>query len=427
MVKISEEKCMKINEINKCRICGNTDLISILNLGEQVLSGRFPTEIDARIPKAPLELVKCNDEKNQNACGLLQLKHSVSPDEMYGKKYGYRSGINITMKQHLKEIVNQIEKMIDFNDGDVVLDIGSNDATLLKYYNNQKIVRIGIDPTGKQFEEHYTENIKLIPDYFSASNFYSLGIKKKSKAITSIAMFYDLEEPMKFVQEINKILDKDGVWILEQSYMPTMLKNNSFDTICHEHLEYYSLKQIVWMIEKNDMEIINVELNDINGGSFRIYICHKNSKHKYNIDNINNIFSIEKEMRLDTEIPFKNFRNNIINLRNKLFNLIREEKEKGKSIFLYGASTKGNVILQYCGLDNKLIKGAADRNPEKWGLLTPGTKIPIMSEEEARNERPDYFLVLPWHFRNEFLERESEYLESGGKFIFPLPEIEIFG
>lgn len=427
MVKISEEKCMKINEINKCRICGNTDLISILNLGEQVLSGRFPTDIDARLPKAPLELVKCNDENNQNACGLLQLKHSVSPHEMYGKKYGYRSGINRTMKQHLKEVVNQIEKMIAFNDGDVVLDIGSNDATLLKCYNNQKIVRIGIDPTGKQFEEHYNENIKLIPDYFSASNFYSLGIKKKIKAITSIAMFYDLEEPMKFVQDIKKILDKDGVWILEQSYMPTMLKNNSFDTICHEHLEYYSLKQIEWMIEKNDMKIINVELNDINGGSFRIYVCHKNSQHKYNIDNINNIFLIEKEMRLDTEIPFKNFRNNIINLRNKLFNLIREEKENGKSIFLYGASTKGNVILQYCGLDNKLITGAADRNPEKWGLLTPGTKIPITSEEEARNEKPDYFLVLPWHFRNEFLERESEYLESGGKFIFPLPEIEIFG
>ncbi|MBN2602729.1 MAG: methyltransferase domain-containing protein [Candidatus Thermoplasmatota archaeon] len=418
---------MKIIEINRCRICGNTDLISILNLGDQILSNRFPSAIDSKLPKAPLELVKCNDENNQNACGLLQLKHSVSPDEMYGKKYGYRSGINKTMKQHLEGIIRQIEQLIKLQKGDVVLDIGSNDATLLKCYRSKDIIKIGIDPTGKQFEKFYNRSIKLIPDYFSASSFNSLGVKKKVKAITSIAMFYDLEEPTEFVKDIKKILHPEGIWLLEQSYMPTMLMKNSFDTICHEHLEYYSLKQIEWMLKKNDLRILDVQLNTINGGSFRVCVSHKETQYISNYNNINNFFTIEKEMKLNTKIPFKKFERNISDISSKLFNFINEEKKNGKSIFVYGASTKGNVILQYCGIDNKLITCAADRNPDKWGLFTPGTNIPIVSEKKARDKNPDYFLILPWHFRNEFLEREAKFLESGGKFIFPLPNIEIMG
>ena len=418
---------MKINKIEKCRICGNPDLIPILNLGVQALSGRFPSEDEPNPPKAPLELVKCNDTKSSNACGLLQLKHSVSPEEMYFHNYGYRSGINQTMRLHLKGIVQRVQEIVDLQAGDVVLDIGSNDATLLKYYKTPGLRRIGIDPTGEQFLEYYTEDIKLISDFFNLSNYFSASPDKQAKGITSIAMFYDLPAPMSFVEDIKKVLHPDGIWVLEQSYMPTMLEMNSFDTVCHEHLEYYSLMQIDWMLRKNDLRIFDVEFNDINGGSFRIYVCHNDSSFKSNQKKNNRVFSNEENLKLDSELPYKEFNERVFRIKDDLYNFLTTEKAKGNSIYIYGASTKGNVLLQFCNIDHTLITAAADRNPEKWGRRTPITNIPIISEEEARKAKPDYFLVLPWHFRQEFIEREADFLASGGKFIFPLPKLEIIG
>ena len=416
---------MKINKIEKCRICGNPDLIPILNLGVQALSGRFPSENEPDPPKAPLELVKCNDTKSSDYCGLLQLKHSVSPEELYLYKYGYRSGINQTMQLHLKGTVQRVEEIVDLRAGDVVIDIGSNDATLLKYYKTQGLRRIGIDPTGEQFLEYYTEDIELISDFFNLSNYSSATSDKQAKVITSIAMFYDLPAPTSFVEDIKKVLHPDGIWVLEQSYMPTMLKMNSFDTVCHEHLEYYSLMQIDWMLRRSDLRIFDVEFNDINGGSFRIYACHNDSVFQSNQKKINQVFSNEENLKLDSELPYKEFKERVLRIKDDLYNFLTTEKAKGKSIYIYGASTKGNVLLQFCNIDHTLITAAADRNPEKWGCRTPITNIPIISEEEARKAKPDYFLVLPWHFRQEFIKREADFLASGGKFIFPLPEIEI--
>ena len=418
---------MKIDEIKKCRICGNPDLIPILDLGIQALSGRFPSENELDPPKAPLELVKCDDTKNSNSCGLLQLKHSVSSEELYLYNYGYRSGINQTMRLHLKGIVQRVQEIVDLHTGDVALDIGSNDATLLKYYKTSGLRKIGIDPTGEQFLEYYTVDIELISDYFNSSNYSSASHDKQAKVVTSIAMFYDLEAPMNFVEDIKKVLHPDGIWVLEQSYMPTMLKINSFDTVCHEHLEYYSLKQIDWMLRKNDLRIFDVEFNDINGGSFRIYACHNNSVFKSNQKKINQVFSNEENLKLDSELPYKEFNERVLRIKDDLYNFLTTEKAKGKSIYIYGASTKGNVLLQFCNIDHTLITAAADRNPEKWGRRTPITNIPIISEEEARKAKPGYFLVLPWHFKEEFIKREADFLASGGKFIFPLPKIEIIG
>ncbi|PWB52461.1 MAG: hypothetical protein C3F06_07855 [Candidatus Methanoperedenaceae archaeon] len=415
---------IKIKEINTCRICGNPELIPVLNLGVQALSGRFPSKDEPDPPDAPLELVKCNTNSS-GACGLLQLKHTVSPEEMYQQSYGYRSGINQTMRSHLKGIVQRISKIVLLNKGDVVLDIGSNDATLLKCYEVEGLRKIGIDPTGKQFSEYYTEDIELVSDYFNSSNFKLVSPDTQAKVITSISMFYDLEAPMDFVKDIRQILHPDGIWVMEQSYMPTMLEMNSFDTLCHEHLEYYSLKQIDWMMRNNDLRILDVEFNDINGGSFRIYVCHSNSILKSNQNNIKKVLLKEEKLKLDSERPYRDFKNRVFRIRDELYGLIKNEKEKGKMIYIYGASTKGNTLLQFCSLDHTLITAAADRNSEKWGCRTPRTAIPIISEEDARKARPDYFLVLPWHFRKEFIQRESDFLASGGKFIFPLPEIEI--
>ncbi|MBA7499028.1 hypothetical protein ES704_01767 [subsurface metagenome] len=417
---------MKINEIKKCRICGNPDLIPILDLGTQALSGRFPSEDEPDPPKAPLELVKCNT-KNPNACGLLQLKHSVSPEELYLHDYGYRSGINQTMRMHLKSIISRVQGIVDLHAGDVVLDIGSNDATLLKYYRTSGLRKIGFDPAGEQFLEYYTKDIELINDYFNLSNYSSASPDKQAKVITSIAMFYDLEAPMNFVGDIKKVLHPAGIWVLEQSYMPTMLEMNSFDTVCHEHLEYYSLKQIDWMLRKNNLRIFDVEFNDINGGSFRVYVCHNNSVFKSDQKKIDQVFSNEEKLKLDSAHLYKEFNERVLRIKDELYNFLTTEKAKEKSIYIYGASTKGNTLLQFCNIDNTLITAAADKNPEKWRRRTPITNIPIISEEEARKAKPDYFLVLPWHFKEEFIKREVDFLASGGKFIFPLPKIEIIG
>jgi len=396
-----------------------------LDLGVQALSGRFPSRNEPDPPKAPLELVKCNDARSPDSCGLLQLKQSVSPEEMYSHNYGYQSGINQTMRAHLQGIVQYVRQIVDLHAGDVVLDIGSNDATLLKYYQTPGLRKIGIDPTGEQFAEYYTEDIELVSDYFSLSNYSSVFPDKQAKVITSIAMFYDLEAPMNFVEDIKKILHPDGIWVLEQSYMPTMLAMNSFDTVCHEHLEYYSLKQIDWMLRKNDLRIFDVEFNETYGGSFRIYACHHNSVFKSNPQKINRSFSNEEKLGLDSELPYKEFNDRVLGIKEDLYNFLTTVKAKGKSIYIYGASTKGNVLLQFCKIDHTLVTAAADKNPEKWGCRTPATNIPIISEEEARKINPDYFLVLPWHFKEEFLSREEKYLSAGGRFIFPLPEIEV--
>ncbi|UCG68439.1 MAG: methyltransferase domain-containing protein [Thermoplasmata archaeon] len=415
---------MEIKEIKKCRICGNPDLIPVFDLGVQALSGRFPYEGEPDPPNAPLEMVKCND-KNSEACGLLQLKHSVPYEELYLNNYGYRSGINRTMSEHLKSIVHRVQEIVDLTVGDVVLDIGSNDATLLNSYHTSGLRKIGIDLAGKQFSEFYSEDTELVSDYFNSSNYFAVSPDKQAKAITSIAMFYDLEIPMDFVEDIKKTLHPAGIWILEQSYMPTMLKMNAFDTICHEHLEYYSLKQIDWMLRRNDLRIFDVELNDINGGSFRVYVCHNESELKSNQKKIDQIFSNEEKLELDSEQPYKDFKERVLRIKNELNDFLTTEKSNGKSIYAYGASTKGNVLLQFFNIDHTLITASADRNPEKWGRRTPSTNIPIISEEEARKAKPDYFLVLPWHFRHEFIERETDFLASGGKLIFPLPNLEI--
>lgn len=417
---------MKIKETKTCRICGNAKLVEVLDLGTQTLSGRFPAERETDPPEAPLTLLRCDNSK-KDACGLLQLKHSVSPEEMYQHEYGYRSGINQTMRNHLKGITEKVEAMLNLEAGDIVLDIGSNDATLLKSYSIKGLRKVGIDPAGQQFVEYYTEGMQLVSDYFSARNYFSVYKAEKAAAITSIAMLYDLPDPMEFIEDIKNVLHPEGIWVFEQSYMPTMLAVNSFDTICHEHLEYYSLKQIEWMLERRGLRVIDVEFNDTNGGSFRVYACHKEATHQSNEGRIKEVRQSEAKLGLDSDKPYLEFRERILQQKRELCSFLKTEKTKGKSIYIYGASTKGNVLLQFYEIDGKLITAAADRNPEKWGKRTPKTRIPIISEEEARASKPDYFLVLPWHFRKEFMGREKDFLAGGGRFIFPLPKMDVIG
>jgi len=406
-------------EIQACRVSGSPHLISVLNLGHQVLTGVFPKKPEQEITKGPLELVWCPDS------GLLQLKHSYDASEMYGENYGYRSGLNQSMVSHLADKVRYLERLVSLNPNDVVLDIGSNDATTLKAYQAPQIQRIGIDPTGKKFAHFYTNDIKLVPDFFSSRAYRSVEARP-ARIVTSIAMFYDLDSPVDFAKEIASVLADDGVWHFEQSYMPSMLRTNSYDTICHEHLEYYSLGVVCRILEAADMKPVDVVMNAVNGGSFAI-TATKRSNHGIHSNRavIDWLLEQEDRMGLGTPHPFRNFEERVYRHRDDLKRLLDSLNADGKKILGYGASTKGNVILQFCGLGPKDIPAIADVNPDKFGAYTPGSLIPIISEIEAKAMQPDYFLVLPWHFKDGIVRREKAYLENGGKFIFPFPEIEI--
>ena len=407
------------SEIKNCRISRSQHLVSVLNLGNQALTGVFPHDEAELVTVGPLELVWSPDS------GLLQLRHSYNAAEMYGDNYGYRSGLNQSMVNHLTDKVAYLERLVPLNSGDVVVDIGSNDATTLKAYQTKGIKRIGIDPTGKKFAEYYPPEISLVPDFFSADAYRSVE-QKPARIVTSIAMFYDLESPIEFAKQIESILADNGVWHFEQSYMPSMLRTNSYDTICHEHLEYYSLGVVKTILEKSGLRLVDVVMNSINGGSFAVTAAKtSNTSIKSNDAVVNWLLNQVYRMGLNTARPYRVFEERVFRHRDDLKRLINALNADGKKILGYGASTKGNVLLQFCGLTANDIPAIAEVNPEKYGKVTPGSHIPIISEAEAKAMKPDYFLVLPWHFKDGILRREKEYLASGGNFIFPFPEIEI--
>ncbi len=407
-------------EISRCRISGSSNLVNVFSLGEQYLTGVFPTSKSQAVTKGPVDIVWCPDS------GLVQMKQSYSPDEMYGDNYGYRSGLNQSMVNHLQNKVITLLRKVQPVANDIILDIGSNDATSLKCYPSH-LRRIGIDPTGNKFKEYYPSDIALVPAFFTGDSFRNIFPKEKAKIVTSIAMLYDLEDPVKFALDVEQVLADDGIWHFEQSYLPSMLRNNSYDTICQEHLEYYSLISIKYILDKCNMKIIDIEMNDINGGSFAVTAVKKSSKQWNNDAVIKWMEEEEEKMGLNTIEPYRRFSQRAQEHRISLISLLDKLKNDGKKIIGYGASTKGNVLLQYCNISIQYLDCIAEVNEQKFGSYTPGTLIPIVSEAEAIAMKPDYFFVLPWHFRNNILQREitKDYRASGGKIIFPLPYIEI--
>lgn len=415
---------MLYQKIEKCRICGNENLETIIDLGVQALTGVFPQKNEV-VESGPLVLVKCKNDQSGKHCGLLQLGHNYDMEKMYGDNYGYRSGLNKSMVEHLKGIVEKIEKRVDLRDGDLIIDIASNDGMLLSAYKNEKLELIGIDPTSDKFKEYYPAHVKHLPAFFSSQIVKEKYPNKKARVITSIAMFYDLPDPLKIMKDIEEILAPDGVWVVEQSYMPNMIDNVSYDTICHEHLEYYALKQFKWMAEKVGLKIVDVEFNDTNGASFCITLAKKDSAYEEAVEIVENILNDEKARGFDELDIYENFKKNSEKHREDLRAFFAEAKLAGKKIFGYGASTKGNVILQYCNITLEDMPCIAEVNEYKFGRFTPGTLIPIVSEDEAKAMKPDYFMVLPWHFKNGIVEREQNFLKTGGKLMFPLPKIEV--
>jgi hypothetical protein len=405
-------------KIKACRICGNTHLVCVLDLGEQMLTGVFPREKDKSITVGPLRLVKCMGD---DACGLLQLEHSYDLGEMYGENYGYRSGLNTSMVRHLHGKVARILERIKLAQGDLVVDIGSNDSTTLQAYPATGPTLIGMDPTGVKFQKYYPSHIKLIPDFFSSASLKEYFPEKKAKVITSFSMFYDLEDPTAFMREIHEVLADDGIWVFEQSYMPTMLQTNSYDTVCHEHLEFYALRQIKWMTDRVGFRIVDVEMNDVNGGSFSITVAKSNGDKSVS-PAVQKILDTEIKLGLDTLAPYEAFAEAAAKSKRDLLQFIEKARAEGKKVAALGASTKGNVLLQYCGLTEKDIFSIGDVNSDKYGCYTPGSWIPIIPEDKLLAMAPDYLVVLPWHFRKFFQENKKF---ANHRLVFPLPRLDI--
>lgn len=410
-------------KIESCRICENANLVPIINLGNLALTGVFPKDKNEFIESGPLSLVKC-DESVSGSCGLLQLEHNYDLGKLYGDNYGYRSGLNQSMINHLEGIAKKISGVVDLVDGDLVVDIGSNDGTLFRFFDGERLTLVGIDPSAEKFKEFYPQKSQFIADFFSA-DLVKQKFNRKAKVVTSIAMFYDLEKPLDFVRQVENILGDDGIWMFEQSYMPLMIEALAYDTICHEHLEYYRLKQIKWMMDKAGLKIIDIEMNDTNGGSFAVIVAKSGSKYPEATAKIEEVLTAELEKGFDKLPVYEDFRNKVNQHRFELRRFLDDAKNNGKKVFGYGSSTKGNVILQFCGITEEDLPFIAEVNEFKFGRVTPGTKIPIISEREARDMKPDYFLVLPWHFKKNIIEKEAEYLTSGGHLFFPLPKLEV--
>ncbi|MBI4351432.1 MAG: class I SAM-dependent methyltransferase [Elusimicrobia bacterium] len=409
-----------------CRVCGSAALTPVIDLGDQYLQGLFVKPGKELPPqrKIPMSLVRCDPKRDEKACGLLQMEHSVPPEILYST-YWYRSGTNATMKNHLKGIAEEAAAIVN-KPAALVLDIGCNDGTLFSYYPGA-YKKFGVDPSDVA-QGIGGETATVVRDTFPSAELAARVGLEKFDIVTSIAMFYDLEDPIAFAKGIKSALAPEGIWIFEMSYMPSMLRMNSYDTICHEHLEYYSLAVIEHILKAGGLKIFNAAQNDINGGSLRCYATHADNFKYRSGDfarNLQRLHQEEFDLELDTDKPYKNFQDRIALHRDELQLLLRKLKKEGKKLHIYGASTKGNTILQWCGIDNHVVDFAAERNPEKYGAHTLGTDIPIISEAESRALSPDYYLVLPWHFKAEFVEREKEALSKGIGLIFPLPEIEI--
>ena len=404
-------------KIKNCRNCKNTELFDLFSLGKISFTGRFPNTIRQNVPKAYLNVLMCKK------CKLVQLDRNFDLNYLYGKSYGYRTGINKTMTDHVKKVVRKCSALAKLKSKQYVLDIGSNDATLLNFYAND-IIKVGVDPLVNKYKKFYKKINYKISNFFKIKDIEKIKIKKKFKIISALSVFYDLRDPNKFIKEIKKILDDKGVFVLEHVDLYYIIKNNIFDTICHEHLVFYSSKIIIEMMKNNGLKVFNHEYNEINGGSSRYYICHSKANFKVS-KNIKKVLLRENLQGIELKKTYKLFFTKILNEKIKLIKLIKKIKNEEQDIHGYGASTKGNVLLQFYNINNKVVNYIADRNPLKWNSFTPGTRIKIISESQSRKIKPHFYLVLPWHFKNEILIREKNIRKKGTKFIFPLPKVRV--
>lgn len=406
-----------VRAIQNCRICGSADISPLYALGDVYVSD-FVARTDEGL-KAPLAMVMCRH------CSLVQLKHTAPQDFLYTRFYWYRSGVTDTMREALRDITRDIEERIPLRPGDVVLDIGSNDGTMLRTYREPRLVTVGVEPASNLAEEGKRGLRYFINDFWTYESYWN-AVSKKARVITAIGMFYDMDDPNQFIRDAARALEDDGIFVAQLMCLRNMIDMNDVGNICHEHLEYYSLSSLEFLFEHNGLRLLDVEHNTVNGGSYRVFagLIKGNPPQMRGAEERLESFR-DAEKALASPQAHEEFFHRVERNKKDCVEFIRAEVRKGKRVWVYGASTKGNTILQYYGLDHTVIGGASERSPEKWGKYTVGTGIPIVSEEEARKANPDYFLVLPYAFFDEFYAREAEWRRRGGKFLVPFPTFRV--
>jgi len=408
-------------EVSRCRICDSTDLTEVIYIEEQHLSPTFVATNkgnDLSDIKVSQTLVLCDKNKNPDNCGLLQLKETVKPDLLY-KQYFYRSAVSDTMRKDLYDVVEDVTSRVTLNENDLVIDIGANDCTMLSYFPDN-LKRVGVEPAENIDWTDVHDSITVVNDYFSRRSVVRATRDQKAKIFTSCAMFYDLDDPNSFVADVKSTLHDEGVWCIQLSYLPLMLINTNFYDICNEHLEYYSLHVLNNLMNRNGLKIVDASTNHVNGGSARVFIKHIDSPDG-ETEALKGLLDQETRMDLYNPQTYIDFYDKIKNLRDKIKNSMLNEINKGKLVLGLGASTKGNMLLQLFGITKQMLPYISERNPDKVGLRTLGTDIELISEEHARSLKPSCMLVLPWYFKEEIVQREQDYLESGGKLLFPMP------
>src|SRR3989344_328815 len=414
-------------KVERCRVCGSTELIPCIDIGEQYLSSVFPENLDYRedAVKYPLDLVMCKKKEDGATCGLVQLGHRLDLTAMYDA-YPYTSSTNSSMSRILEDVAESGRALKHLEAGDVILDIGGNDGTLLSFFQNDPYTLINIDPAQNVASLLNSTNYISVRDFFNAEAFQKAS-KKKAKLIFSIAMFYHLDDPLKLARDAAACLDDDGVWIIQMAYLPAMIRTNMYDNIVHEHAGYYATQHVKWIMEAVGLEVFDVLENDVYGGSFRIFVKKKGSPRCAPTERLRTTLERELSEGIFEEATHRAFMKRIEKTREDLRALITRIKAEGKTIWIYGASTKGNTILQYCGLGNMEIDAAADSNAFKIGKYIIGSDIPIKDEKTMREARPDYLLALPYSFVDGFMKREAELIARGTKFIVPLPDVKVIG
>ena len=399
---------MGSTKVEKCRVCGAQAFVPVFDFGEQVIANHFHKAGDPESPPLPLNLVRCGK------CSLVQLADITEPDLMY-RNYWYRSGVNQSMRNHLFDLAERIDhNFVEIGAEDTIVDIGCNDGTFLNLFSMAGR-RIGIDPSNI---------VPLVPceyvnDYFTYETANRILQGKKAKLVTSIAMFYDLNDPVSFVNDVRSVLADDGLWVAELSYLPIMMGNTAYDSVCHEHVCYYRMETFLRALRGTDLVVVHAEVNQMNGGSFRVFVAPNGDPD----ESMTRLVQEEISDGYREAKPYKKFAQGVEKSSGTLVDFLNGQK--GKTVYGYGASTKGQVIMQYCRIGPDQIKAIAERNPLKYGLLTPGTNVPICSEEEMRNAKPDFLVVFPWYFLDEFKGREKALLDAGTKLVVPLPSFSV--
>ena len=413
-----------------CKICGSENLTDVISLEAQFLSATFVEDnlLEGALAslKVPMTLTLCDTSQNDNGCGLLQLREEVDGDLLY-RRYFYRSSTNSTMVSDLKEVVEDISKKVMLDPGDIVVDIGANDCTMIQFYPD-RVKKVAIEPAKNIDWKNVDPSVLIVNDYFSAQAFEKSLPGQRVKAFSCCAMFYDLADPNSFVADIKKLLVEDGVWCIQLSYLPLMLENMNFYDICHEHLSYYSIKSLNNLLQRNGLYIFDASKNDVNGGSVRVFIAHIENEEVSNRSNRSNVSKLlleETTMGLENPETYREYYYQMTVLSAKVRQYFDTESAKGNSIVGLGASTKGNILLQFFGITKEMMPYISEINKLKVGLKTLGSDFELVSESFAASLKPSTYFVLPWYFKDEIIARESAFLEAGGHLLFPMPYAHI--